>query len=84
MRVIAIAYDVIGAGRTDERDGYVLSDHRFKEGEPRLAAGAGVLVGEVEDLDAVLLVQPGDLFSELHGIAVPPPRPEAALAAVVA
>ena len=43
-----------------------------------------VLVGEVDQLDAVLAVQPGDLRGELHGIAMPPAGPEAALAAVVA
>ena len=43
-----------------------------------------VLVGEVEDLDAVLAVQAGDLGGELLRVAMAPARPEAALAAVVA
>jgi hypothetical protein len=42
------------------------------------------LVGEVDHLDAVLTVQPGDLGGELVRIAMAEARPEAALAAVVA
>ena len=43
-----------------------------------------VLVREIEQLHAVRAVQPGDFFGELERIAMPPARPEPALAAVVA
>ena len=84
MQDISVADDVVGAGGAYERDAHVFGDQRLKELAPGPAARAGILVGEVEDLHAVLAVQPGDLGSQPARVAVAPPGPEAALAAVVA
>jgi hypothetical protein len=58
MEDIGIADDVVGAGRADQGHRHLLGDQRFEERPPRLAAGARILVGEVEHLDAVLAVEP--------------------------
>ncbi len=62
----------------------ILGDQGFEEGAPGLLRHGRVLIGEVDDLHAVLAMQPRQLLCEADGIAVPPARPEAALAAIVA
>ena len=64
MKDIGIAHDIPGAGGADERNVDLLSDQGLEEGVPRSPAGGGVLVGEVEDLDPVSAVEPGDLSGE--------------------
>ena len=54
------------------------------KGAPGGFGGGGVFVGEVEELDAVLAVEPRDFGSEFLRVAVAPAPPEFALAAVVA
>ncbi len=81
---VAVANDVVGAGGTDEGDGEVVGDEGFEEGAPGGFGGGGVLVGEVEELDAVFAVEPGDFGGELFRVAVTPAPPEFALAAVIA
>lgn len=81
---VAVADDVVGAGGADEGDGEVVGDERFEEGAPGRFGGGGILVGEIEELHAVLAVEPGDFGGKFLRVAVTPAPPEFVLAAVVA
>lgn len=81
---VGIADDVIGAGGADQSEGDVFGDEGFEEGFPGVAIGGGVFVGEVDDIDSVLAVEPGEFPGEAGRVTVAPSGPEAALAAVAA
>jgi len=77
-------HDVTGARGPDQGGAHTLGDQCFEERAPGGPRRRGVLVGEVEDFDAVVPVQAGDFSGELHRVAMSPTRPEASLPAVVA
>ena len=62
----------------------ILGDQRLEEGAPGLLRNGRVLIREVDDLHAVLAMQPRELLGEADRVAMAPARPETALAAIVA
>src|SRR5205085_11180205 len=85
MEDVGVAHDVARARRADEDDvGHLFRDERLAERLPCLAMRRRILVGEVEDDDALLAMEARDLGGKLLRAAVAPLRPEAALSAVIA
>jgi hypothetical protein len=82
MQDVRIAHDVVGARRGHQDEIDALGDQRLQERLPGLLRRGRVLVGEVDDLDAVLAVEARQLPGEAHRVAMPPACPEPALAAV--
>jgi len=84
MQIVGVAHDVVGTCRTDEDDVDFFGDQRLEERDPGAPGDGRVLIGKIEDLDAVLAIEACDLGGKADRITVPPSGPEAALAAVVA
>jgi len=81
---IRVAHDVVSPGRADQDQRHLLGHQRFEKGPPGRSRGCGILVREVDYLDPVRAMKPGQFPGEPDRIAMPPSRPESALATVVA
>ena len=84
MEDIRIPHDIAGPSRADEDQGDILGDERFEKSPPRRPGRGGILVGKVDDFEAVLPVQASQFGGKFDRVPMPPPKPvlSAAMAAV--
>jgi hypothetical protein len=84
MQDVSIAHDVVGPSRSDQDQIDVFGDQGFQERSPGFLRHCRIFVGEVDHLDTVVTMQLRQLLYEANRIAMPPARPETALAAIIA
>src|ERR1035441_7422795 len=84
VKDIRIPDNIARARRTDEDERDVLGDERLEECLPGSAGGSGILISEVDYLNAMLAVQARKLSGESHRVPMSPGLPEIALTAIAA